>query len=129
MADDDKRSEHLLSDDAIPRVEVPKSESEGMRQFRLPSVLAKPVRPAGDTGERTAVREDKAAGKKRRRRRPSTGRFRDRTLNWFKTGEALEGEEVIEGDYEPYAGRNWRLIGGAIAGAIVVLALIAWALS
>lgn len=130
--DDKSRSEHLLSKDALPRIEVPHRDSEPARKFRMPSKVGKDAHAGVDDdappGE--AAKEPRPTGKAgRRRRRSSTGRFRDRTLDWFRTGDALAEEEEIDGDYEPHGRPRVPLIAALVAGTIVLIGVVVWLLS
>ncbi len=130
--DDGKsRSEHLLSKDALPRIEVPHGDSAPVRKFRMPSKVGEaPHRGARSPAGGTAEKETRPTGKgNRRRRRPSTGRFRDRTLDWFRTGDALAEEEELEGDYEPAGRSRAPLIAALVAGTVVMVAFVVWLLS
>ncbi len=132
--EDKSRSEHLLSKDALPRIEVPHRDSEPARKFRMPSKVGKDAHTGidGDAGPapRAPDKDSRPTGKgSRRRRRSSTGRFRDRTLDWFRTGDALAEEEEIDGDYEPHGRPRTALIAAIVAGAIVVIGVVVWLLS
>ena len=118
MADDPKRSHHLLSDQAIPKVVVPRSEVTAPRQFKLPTGVSEPD-PSQQPNRR-------AAGKPR----AATGRVRDRTLNWFKTGDALEQAESIDGDYEPMRRLpSWPVMTAALLLGMVAVAGVMWLVS
>lgn len=134
--DDKSRSEHLLSKDALPRIEVPHRDSEPARKFRMPSKVGKDAHTGIEDGahvagkapdKETTTRPTGKAG--RRRRRSSTGRFRDRTLDWFRTGDALAEEEEIDGDYEPHGRPRVPLIAALVAGTIVLIGVVVWLLS
>jgi len=134
--DDKSRSERLLSKDALPQVKVPHRDSEPVRKFRMPSKVGKEPHTGIDDGAADSTKAaDKEASSRptgkasRRRRRRSTGRFRDRTLDWFRTGDALAEEEELDGDYEPHGRSRAPLIAALVAGAIVLIGVVTWLLS
>lgn len=122
MAEDPDRSKKLLSKDAVPEVSVPDSAPIEAPAFRLPSAIGQPARPPDASGDAGG---DHASGKAARRRRPSTGRFRDRTLNWFKSGDELDPDAApASGEYAPAPVARPAWVVPAIAGGVVVVVLI-----
>lgn len=60
-----------------------------------------------------------------RRRRSSTGRFRDRTLNWFKTGDEIDPDAApVSGEYAPAPDKRPSWVVPAIAGGVVAVVVI-----
>jgi len=117
-SDEKRRARALLSEGALPKIEIPRSGERQHREFKLPDKLHNPVpsRPKKAT--------DGAGKPNRRRRGSSTGRFRDRTQGWFKKGEELEeGEGELEPPKRGHAGLFAAIGGGAL---VAVLVLIWW---
>jgi hypothetical protein len=60
-----------------------------------------------------------------RRKRPSTGRFRDRTLNWFKTGDEIDPDAApASGEYAPAPAKRPPWVVPAIAGGVVAVVIV-----
>ena len=124
-AEDDKvRSRKLLSQDAVPKVEIPRRRTREKRQFKLPDEISAPIprRKAKSDADADAERPPK------RRKRSSTARFKERTLGWFKTGEELEEmetatpEQTGEKPPEPSSPLPMLVIvGGAVALAVTIV--------
>ncbi len=109
-------SKWLLSDDALPHIDVPQTPVHRMRSFRMPTALVAVDRrlPAVEQAVLHKASED--------------ARFRERTLTWFKIGEELERQEaVLIAEAEADPPRRWRrlaAIGGGAAVLTVALLLL-----
>lgn len=121
------RSRALLSDDALPKIEIPRSAAHRRRQFKLPEHLKTPIpmgRRAPAASKDGADAENQAP---KRRRRQSTGRFKERTLGWFQTGEELETREGIEpSELDPDPKSRTPLLIFVVGTTVVVAAALVW---
>lgn len=125
-SDEKERARALLSANALPKIEIPKSARHERREFKLPDHLNTPIPERASASESAA--DSSASTVPKRRRRPSTAKFRDRTLGWFQTGEELETQESMapsEYDRPEAAGRPWVLVA-AVGAAVVAIATIWW---
>ena len=106
-------SKWLLSNGALPHIDVPDAPIHRVRAFRLPTgiVAAHEAMPPVDQAVAYRASED--------------ARFRERTLTWFKLGEDLEREEAAL-VAEAAADREsavWPRIAAIAGGAAAVLTL------
>jgi len=127
-----ERARALLSADARPKIEIPRSAQHERRKFKLPDQVKTPAptlaAPVGtgpsDAAESAtdATDEDRAP----RRRRPSTARFRDRTLGWFKIGDDLATQDEMprsDADDETEShSAVWLAVGGFAVAMVIVVA-------
>lgn len=119
--DNKDRSRSLLSDSALPKIEIPRSSRHERREFKLPEKLHTPLPSRAPSAE---IEEPR---KTNRKRRSSTAKFRDRTQGWFKEGEALETASDSEVT-EEIAARSFpvaAVVGGSAALA-AILAILWW---
>jgi len=132
-----ERSRALLSADARPKIEIPRASQHERREFKLPEHLTTPVPSAGpradDEADEAASEAAEAGAEDRlpRRRRPSTAKFRDRTLGWFKIGDDLATQDEMprsdaDGD-DVSTPSSWMLAAAGIA-VVAVIAVALWLL-
>jgi hypothetical protein len=128
-ADGKERSRKLLSNDAVPRVAIPRSRRGPKREFKLPDEISAPIpRRASKVADDDGATDE---GPPKRRRRGSTGRFKERTLGWFKTGEELEGKDSVDPLETGEAVRDdgggsfmFAAVLGGVGVAVVVLVIL-----
>jgi hypothetical protein len=146
------RSARLLSKEALPKIDIPRAPPPAVPQFMLPKAASGPVKvpdappppklpeapkpklPAPKPPEPPKPAEEPPPIKiEGRRRRPSTGKFKDRTLGWFAIGDQMAdkaAKEAAEDAAEAAADGappSVRARGPALAialGAAAVLTLV-----
>src|SRR5262245_30390420 len=83
------RSARLLSKEALPKIEVPRSPPPAVPQFAMPKAVSKPVKAPEPVPPPPKLPEPKPAPRAEPRAQ-TDGRFKDRTLSWFAAGDQLE---------------------------------------